>query len=490
MTSALEESVWRLMHEALDLYHDSPPAADQLRHHLSRFDEPLRIAVAGPWQAGKSTLVNAIVGEEVAPIEAPDAEQVFTWYQDGPEPHATAYPAGVELPVARTANGLRVDIRRWRPAPVNDLVVTWPSRALRNATIVDTPALPAHNFDPRASQGGSTRSASGDKVLRDADAVLYLTRDGRGTDLEWLESAQDGTVARAAPVNVILVLSRADEIGGGRIDALLAAKQLARKHHRDHHVGSLCLAVVALGGLVALAGRVLSDDNFAALSTMARTSRPELEPYLLTTDRFVGEDFPAPVDAQTREDLLDRLGIFGVRLATTLIRTGSGTDTRAGLAAELVRRSGLSELREAVGRCFVDRADALKARSALAALESVLRDEPRPGSDKLLADLEHTLTNAHDFRELRLVAALQGHRVKFGTDLEAEARRLVGEGGTSTAARLGVDRRTNPGQLWELATEALRRWQEQSEDPLLSLEQRRAAAVVVRSCEGILHALS
>ncbi|MDQ7907739.1 hypothetical protein RB614_24765 [Phytohabitans sp. ZYX-F-186] len=474
MTSVLEESVWRLMHEALDLYHDSPAAADQLRHHLSRFDEPLRIAIAGPWQAGKSTLVNAIVGEEVAPIEVPDAEQVFTWYQDGAEPHATAYPAGIELPVARTANGLRVDIRRWRPAPVNDLVVTWPSRALRNATIVDTPALPD----------------AGDKVLRDADAVLYLTRDGRGTDLEWLESAQDGTVARAAPVNVILVLSRADEIGGGRIDALLAAKQLARKHHRDHHVGSLCLAVVALGGLIALAGRVLSDRDYSALSTLARTPRPELEPYLLTTDRFVGEDFPALVDVETREDLLDRLGIFGVRLATTLIRTGTGTDTRAGLAAELVRRSGLSELREAVGRCFVDRADALKARSALAALEAVLRTEPRPGSEKLLADLEHTLTNAHDFRELRLVAALQGHRIKFGAELEAEARRLVGEGGTTPTARLGVDPRTNPGQLWELATGALARWQEQTEDPLLSLEQRRAAAVVVRSCEGIIHALS
>lgn len=53
-----------------------------------------------------------------------------------------------------------------------------------------------------------------------------------------------------------------------------------------------------------------------------------------------------------------------------------------------------------------------------------------------------------------------------------------------------MDRRTNPHQMWELATAALARWQEQAEDPLLSLEQRRAAAVVVRSCEGILHALA
>ncbi|GAA4680731.1 hypothetical protein [Phytohabitans rumicis] len=472
MTSTLEESAWALLREALDLYRDSQPATERLHHHLSRFGEPLRIAVAGPWQAGKSTLVNAMVGEEVAPIEVRDGAQVFTWYQDGTEPRATAYPAGIELPVSRSTHGLAVDIGRWRPSAVNDVVVTWPSRTLRNATIVDTPALPA----------------SGDKVLRDADAILYLTRDGRGTDLRFLEVAQDGTVARAAPVNVILVLSRADEIGGGRIDALLAAKQLARKHHRDHQVGGLCLGVVALGGLVALAGRVLTDAEFAALSTLAGAPRAELDSHLLSTDRFAGADFPAPVDVATRRALLDRLGIFGVRLATTLIRTG--TDTRAALAAELVRRSGLTDLREAVSRCFVDRAGALKARSALATLEAVLRAEPRPGADKLLADLEHVLANAHDFRELRLLGALQGHRIRLDKPLEAEARRLIGENGTGTAARLGVDQRATATELWELSSDALYRWQEQTEDPLLSLEQRRAAGVVVRSCEGILHALT
>jgi hypothetical protein len=469
---ALDESVWSLLHQALDLYHDSRPAVDRLHHHLTRLGEPLRIAVAGPWQAGKSTLVNAMVGEEVAPIEAPDGQQVFTWYQDGPEPRATAYPAGYELPVVRSASGLRVDVGRWRPAPVNDVVVTWPIRTLRHATLVDTPALPA----------------AGDKVLRDADAVLYLTRDGRGTDLRFLAATQDGAVARAAPVNVLLVLSRADEVGGGRIDALLAARQLARRHHRDHHIGSLCIGVVALGGLVALAGRVLSEPDFAALSTLAAAPRTELESHLLSTDRFTGAEFPVPVDVAARRALLDRLGIFGVRLATTLIRTG--TNTRAGLAAELVRRSGLTELREVVGRCFMDRGDALKARSALAALESVLRAEPRPGSEKLLADLEHTLAGAHDFRELRLLAALQGQRIKFGGDLDAEARRLVGENGTGAAARLGVDHRVTAAGLWELCTEALRRWQEQVEEPLLSLEQRRAARIVVRSCEGILHTLT
>jgi hypothetical protein len=468
----LSESVWTLLNDALELYRDSRPATDRLRHHLSRFDEPLRIAVAGPWQSGKSTLVNALVGDEVAPIEAPGGQPVFAWYQDGPEPHAVAYPAGAELPVTRSAQGLRVDIGRWDPAPVNDVVVTWPTRTLRHATVIDTPPVPT----------------ACDKILRDADAVLYLTRDGRGTDLHVLEWLQDGMVAKAAPVNALMVLSRADETGGGRIDALLAARQVARRHLRDPRIGGLCLGVVSVGGLVALAGRVLTETDFAALATLAGAPRTELESYLLSTDRFTGAEFPAPVGVEARRALLDRLGIFGVRLATTLVRTGS--DTRAKLAAELVRRSGLAELREAVNRCFVDRRDALHARSALAALESVVLAEPRPGSDALLAELERVLAGAHEFRELRLLASLQGQRVAFEKDLTAEARRLIGENGTGLTARLGVDQRATASELWRLSSAALGRWQEHSEDPLFDADQRRAAEVVVRTCEGLLYSLS
>lgn len=475
--TTVDRSVWSLLNEALDLYHDSPPAADQLRHHLDRFEEPLRIAVAGAWQSGKSTLVNALVGEEVAPIEVADGPQVSTWYQDGSQPHAVAYPGGLELPVSRSVRRMSVDIRQWKPAPVNDVVVTWPARSLRHATLVDTPAVPA----AEAEEGPG---ATADKILRDADAVLYLTRDGRGTDLGFLQHAQHGAVARAAPINLLLVLSRADELGGGRIDALLAARQLARRQSRDPRVAARCLGVVAVSGLVALAGRVLSEPDFTALRTLAGTPRAELESFLLSTDRFVGREFPAALGVEQRRGLLERLGIFGVRLATTLIRTGS--DSRAKLAAELVQRGGLTELRESVARCFVDRREVLKAHAALAALESLLRDEPRPGSERLFAELERILANAHDFRELRLLASLQGNRLGFAGEAATEARRLIGENGTGVAARLGVDHDATAAQLWRLCSGVLAQWQERAEDPLLSLDQRRAARVVSRSCEGML----
>ena len=62
-----------------------PPATAQwLRQQLGRLDEPLRVAIAGKVKAGKSTLLNALVGEQVAPTDAGECTRVVTWYRAAP----------------------------------------------------------------------------------------------------------------------------------------------------------------------------------------------------------------------------------------------------------------------------------------------------------------------------------------------------------------------------------------------------------------------
>ncbi|MFG3714650.1 dynamin family protein [Micromonospora sp. NPDC047730] len=479
----LDEAVWGLLQRALQLYRDNPRATAALRHQLARLEQPLRLAVAGPWRSGKSTMLNAIMGEEVAPVGDADGTDVFTWYEDAPQPRALAYSTShppQELAMVKSATGMRVDLVGWRAGELRDIVVRWPTRALRQVTLIDTPAITGVDEHGRAPVM--------DRVLRDADAVLYLTRDGRGTDLRVLETSRESAVGQAAPVNVVLVLSRADETGGGRIDALITARRLARRQYRDPRVNALCVDTVACSGLIGLAGRVLSESDFAVLAQLARVPREALEPHLLSADRFAGGKLPVPLDAEVRAALLDRLGLFGVRLATTLVRTGC--DNRAKLSAELIRRSGLTDLRESVNRLLIDRRDALKARSAMVAVEALLRAEPEPGTDELLTMLEQILAGAHEFQELRLLAALRNTRLGFDTGLAEEARRLVGGDGVGLAARLGVEHDATTQQLWDVAADAQWSWRNRAEDSSLRLTQRRGAQVVVRSCEGILAELA
>jgi hypothetical protein len=480
---SLDDVVWTMLNGALGLYRDSPQASYWLRAHLTRFEEPLRIAVAGLPQSGKSTLINAIVGEEIAPIEV-DGNQVFTWYQDGPTPRASVhFPQGrpYEVPITRLEKGVHIDLRQCPPQEVNRIVVEWPTRTLRSAILIDTPPIASPSADDAS---GSAPGSTAEQISAEADAVLYLMHHMHDKDMRFLQAVHDHPIARAAPVNMIVVLSRADEIGGGRIDSLSSANQIARRYRRDVRTRALCQNVVALAGLVAQAGRTLRDTEFAALSALASVPRATLEDVLLSVDRFAGSEFPIPLEPEVRAELLERFGIFGVRLATTLIRTGS--DTKVKLSAQLVQRSGLSELRESIGQYFTDRSQVLKARSALLALDVVLRREPRPSARKLVLDVERLLASAHDFRELRLLAALQVGRTMLPTDLGLEAQRLVGGYGTSPWARLGIDEQAAETELEEAIFDALYRWQEQAENPMLSQEQRRAARTVVRSCEGML----
>jgi len=397
-----------VLHQALEVYQDSPRATSWLQRQLTRFDDPLRLAVVGPRGSGRSTLVVALAGE-AGPGE-------MNWFR----------------------------------TPADDLV------------LMDTPAI----------DDDAARSAV-EGICLDADAVVHLVRRPSEANLEFLHTLRDHPVARAAAVNALVVLSRADELGGGRVDAVLSARQVARRYRVAPEVAGLCQDVVPVAGLLAAAARTMTEAEFAVLRTLAAVPRAELEPRLLSTDRFAAEEFPASVAAVDRIKLLSRFGLFGVRLALTLIRRGA--DTPSALSDELLARSGLSELRARIDDYFLARRDVLKARSALIGLEVVLRMEPRPAAAPLAAELERLLAGAHDFRELRLVAALSTGRTVLPGELKAEALRLIGAAGTSRTDRLGSD----PVLL------AVRRWRDRAENRELSTRERQAAAVVVRSCEAM-----
>ena len=70
-----------------------------------RLDEPLRVALAGTLKSGKSTLLNALVGEEIAPTDATECTRVVTWFSGSVGPRIELTHAG----------GRRCRCRKLRP---------------------------------------------------------------------------------------------------------------------------------------------------------------------------------------------------------------------------------------------------------------------------------------------------------------------------------------------------------------------------------------
>ncbi|GGS26495.1 hypothetical protein [Actinokineospora fastidiosa] len=374
MTTGMLAAVWSLVDTALAAYRGDPRATAFLEACRAALSGPLRVAAVGAAGSGRSTLLDAIVGEP------------FT-------------------------------------ARASRLVVDWP---------------------------GAVELIDGDG---DHDAALVLLPRPAAPFPDALD-----------PVASIAVLSRADELGGGRVDAMVSARQLARRHARGE-LGALCQDVVAVSGLTALASATMTAEEDATLRALAGLPRAELEPALLSVDRFTGSALPVP--AAERVALVERLGLFGVRLALSAARRSA--DPRA----ELSRASGVGEIRTAVAECFADRADTLRARSALTAVDSLVRADPRPG---MAAEVERVTAGAHELRELRLLASLRSGRVSLddlGDDAVTEARYLLGAAGPNRLA------------CTDDPYTALLRWRARALDTTLPDAQRRAAGIIARTCAAL-----
>jgi energy-coupling factor transporter ATP-binding protein EcfA2 len=332
---------------------------------------------------------------------------------------------------------------------------------------------------------GSGKSTLIEAVHREVPAIR-LIEGATESDAELQVTPHLSALSGTAPYRTIVALSRADEMGGGRVDGLGTARIIARRYQRDPVVAQGCQAVVAVSGLVGLAGRTLTEAEYAGLATLAARPRTDLDEHLLSADRFVAQRFPVPVDPSVRAALVDRLGMAGVRLAITLVRTGSvGPE----LAGQLVARSGLTDLCEAVEELFLRRYEVLKAAATLTALRELVATDPDPGGVRLLAELERTEASAHEVRELQLFAALRGGRTDLPAHLRDEALRLTGATGTSVAERLGTPDDTPRSHALALAGKAVDRWRAEADDPASPHHRQRAARVVVRSCEGVLAAV-
>lgn len=478
------DEVRDLLRRAIEAYSADPEAVAALEHQLDRLDAPLRVAVAGKLKAGKSTLLNALLGEELAATDHAECTRVVTWYRYAAVPAVTVHPIDGEpwpSPPRRGSGGLGIDLGGRRPEEIDRVEVAWPAAGLRRLTLIDTPGLDSlsHAVSQRTS---GFLTASDDEAA--VDAVVYLMRHLHATDVRFLETFHESRARWAAAAGTIAVLSRADEVGVGRIDAMLSAGRVADRYRADPTLRRLCSAVVPVTGLLAQTGQSLREEEFAALRALAGLDRAAVEDLLLSVDRFRRPSLTLPVTAEMRAQLLARLGLFGIRLSLVLLRA---KDPRAStLADELVRRSGLVELRRVLGVQLTERRDQLRAQSAVLALTHLLARKPPPGGEDLAARCERITLAAHELRELHLLGSLRAAEIELPPELLADAERLLGAGGQRPIDRLGLRADARPVDVRGGAARALEDWRARADDPLLNRETRQACRVLVRTCEGLL----
>ena len=462
-------------------------AIDAVRQRL---DEPLRVAIAGRVKSGKSTLLNALIGERLAATDAGECTRIVTWYRHGLGYRVTAdlRPEGrADLAFKREDGELRIDLGQHGVDGIERIEVGWPSAKLESMTLIDTPGLGS------ANEGTSERTVAalvdgGTDSPADADAVLYLMRHLHAGDARFLEAFMDHSIAHASPVNAVVVLSRADEIGAARPDALDSARAIADRYAADPRVRELASGVVPVAGLLAETGATLRQDQFDWIRRLAGLPADAREALLVSVERF-RDDASNPLNEAIREELLGRLGAYGLRLVVRLVADGSVT-TAPELSTALLEHSGIRALQRVLEQSYAARASVLKARSALVALRTVAATLVRDGlsdAGRVSDAIDRLEAASGELALLRLQHLVLAGHVDLSPAERAEVDRV--SGATDLATRAGVAAGATPDEVQAAAIEGVERWRRRAGDPLADRRTVEAADIMSRAYEEI-HALS
>jgi hypothetical protein len=451
-----------------------------------RLDEPLRVAIAGRVKAGKSTLLNALVGERLAATDAGECTKIVTWYRHalGYQVTADLRPDGrAELPFRREDGELSIDIGERGVDGIERIEVGWPSAKLESMTLIDTPGLGSANEGTSARTMASLLDAGVDGPA-DADAVLYLMRHLHHGDARFLEAFMDHSIAHASPVNAVVVLSRADEIGAARPDALDSAAAIAGRYASDPRVRELASGVVPVAGLLAETGATLRQEQFHWIRAVAELPADTHERLLVSVERFRDADVN-PLSEAIREELLDRLGLFGLRFAVGLLADGS-VRTAPELSSALLERSGIRGLQRILEESYAARASGLKARSALVALRAIAIALGREGvaaADDIVDAIDRLEASSGELALLRLQHLVLAGHVAMNDEERAEVDRLTASAGSQ--ARMGLQAEASIDDVRAAALAGVERWRARANNPLSDRRTIEAAEIISRAYEEL-----
>jgi hypothetical protein len=222
--------------------------------------------------------------------------------------------------------------------------------------------------------------------------------------------------------------------------------------------------VVPVLGLLAetvLGDRFTEDDMtpLRALHRFRAADRETLDWALSSGQDFLDE--PAvPLSQEQRARLLSLLGSHGIKTAMDAL--DAGTAGASALLAVLRAHSGIDVLLGQLRRQFIDRADPLRARRAIQALDALTWLGVNPAETAALTKLREELDEVREHPRLRQFALmdslteLNSGRWQAPDGAEAELAALAT--GIDLADQLGIDPAAAPTGIRELLVKRITAW--------------------------------
>lgn len=479
------------------------PARALLDEQQSRLLSTLRVAVVGRVSAGKSTLVNALLGGHRVATGVTELTYNVNWLRYNAEPGILVhFREGQPSQWRELADLERMTVRASDDPELQDFLsridyieVRDANPQLRDFDVIDTPGLDSHfrsdsantlRFLGRAEE--EVRAATVAHASQADALVMVFARGLAHNEAELLADFRGAELATATPITAIGALTKVEFYWPDH-DPMAEGRRVTGMMMKEAGAARLLFELRPVASLVGAGAATLSEDDYSDLTELARLGPDLLAHRVALGPLFTSRNYDdIPIPAARRRALFARLGGYGIVLSCGLIR--DGLDNLSGLREQLVALSGISAFRDLLTGHFGNRADVIKLQRVIAVLQeqqrlmlSAMPPRQRLRTDTAVAEVTRLGFAEHTFAELAVLQRYYDGRLELTDSEAAELLRVTGEHGCSVAARLGLPEGATADTLLRRARERHAQWAAYTADPSHSGPTRRAGQTVLRSYE-------
>lgn len=492
-----------------DWYH-TPSLRQAVASATSSLSEPVNIGVVGLIKAGKSTFVNALIGDHVARVGNIETTYNVCKYQHGSsKSFEVVHHDGTVTHVNTLDEVLDFTIRS---GSIDNLALNsidlirigYPSNILRQINILDTPGLSSvyetdeDNTKRFLQNHGDELSEITMNSLSTCDAVLYLFSKGVHQSFsETLKNyVNNGDVT---PLRSVGILSKVDMYFDveEQTDVMPVARRIMSRLYEQDGLNKHFHSIMPLCGRLASGCHMLNEADIEVIREICELPSPEYIRFFRAVKRLNDIESFTSIDFKKRNSLVDTIGLYGMYRLT--VHYQNGVRNIPDFQSLLLEDSGIVAIRSMITGHFGARRTAIKAKQITETLTRVWAHNKskvdvsnRRSTDIAIQRLQnYSLSHIkHNLDEVAAIRILLGRSTLISDDIQHEAIRILGGYGSALDSRIDVDFQDYFSSAIEYAIQRLNFWRQQL--PIHSMLDRDlefVTTVVIRSYEKITHRL-